>query len=154
MSVRDSFALVALFTLSCALAAASGGQSRAADQLSQPKPGLSSKDYGVNDTARPSDSVLMGEFIFRQRCAVCHSKKKGERLAYGPHLAGIYGREVGSTGWFRQSRALTEADFRWEDAKLDSFLRDPKKAIPGVKTDIVVRFKRSRTALIAYLKSL
>jgi cytochrome c len=169
MSVRVSFALVALFVFSLALAAAAVVQARAADQFSQAKPSdaqpsgdvaraakpaPSSKDYGVKDTAQPSDPVLMGGFIFRQRCAVCHSKKEGEKLAYGPHLAGIYGREVGSTGWFRQSSALTEADFRWDDAKLNSFLQDPKKAIPGVKTDIVVRFKRSRAALIAYLKSL
>lgn len=96
----------------------------------------------------------MGGFIFRQRCAVCHSKKEGKKLSYGPHLAGIYGREAGGTGWFRQSSALTNADFRWDEEKLDSFLQDPKKVVPGVKTDVVVRFKRSRTALIAYLKSL
>jgi cytochrome c len=169
MSVRFSFALVALSAFSLALAAAAGGHASAADQLAQAKPAdaqpadsaapaakpaPSPKDYGVTDTARPSDPVLMGGFIFRQRCAVCHSKKEGEKLAYGPHLAGIYGREVGSTGWFRQSNALTEAGFRWDEAKLDSFLQDPKKAIPGVKTHVVVRFKRSRTALIAYLKSL
>tara|TARA_B110000444_G_C18632169_1_gene497350 strand:- start:188 stop:694 length:507 start_codon:yes stop_codon:yes gene_type:complete len=166
-----SFALVALFAFSLALAAAAGGQARAANQLAQAKPAEtkpqpsgdadpvakpapSPKDYGVTDSARPSDLVLMGGFIFRQRCAVCHSKKEGVKLAYGPHLAGIYGRKVGTTDWFRQSSALKQADFRWDDAKLDSFLQDPKKAIPGVKTNVVVRFKRSRTALIAYLKSL
>ncbi len=166
MSIRISFALVVLFAFSLALAAAAGGQARADDQLAQAKPQTSGdaapaakpapspKDYGVTDTARPSDPVLMGGFIFRQRCALCHSKKEGVKLAYGPHLAGIYGREVGSTNWFRQSSALTEASFSWDEEKLDSFLQDPKKAVPGVKTDVVVRFKRSRTALIAYLKSL
>ena len=171
MSVRISFALVALFAFSLALAAAAGGQARAGVQLAQAKPvdakpqasgdaapaakpAPSLRDYGVTDTARPSDPVLMGGFIFRQRCAVCHSRKEGVKLAYGPHLAGIYGREVGSTNWFRQSSALTEASFSWDEDKLDDFLQDPKKTVPGVKTDVVVRFKRSRTALIAYLKSL
>jgi cytochrome c len=161
-----SFAIVALCAFSLALAAAAGGQARAEGQLAQAKPAEtepatpkakpapSPKDYGVKDAVRPSDPVKMGGFIYRQRCAVCHSRKEGGKLAYGPHLGGIYGREAGGTGWFRQSEALTNAGFSWDEAKLNSFLQDPKKAVPGVKTDVVVRFKRSRTALIAYLKSL
>ena len=42
----------------------------------------------------------------------------------------------------------------WDEKSLDALLRDPQKAMPGTKMETVVRFRRSRKALIAYLKTL
>lgn len=164
MPVRASLGIIALLAFGFALLAAASSAAYAADPPAPPaptagavmkaKPSPKPSDYGVKDTARPADPILMGEFIFRQRCAVCHAKTEGGKTAYGPHLDGISGRQAGATGWSNHSGALSGAGFAWTDDKLDAFLKDPKKTVPGIKTDVSVRFKRSRTALIAYLKSL
>lgn len=164
MPVRATLGIIALLAFGLALVAAGASAADAPAPTVAPAPAAGTaatarpspkpSDYGVKDTARPSDPVLMGGFIFRQRCSVCHAKAEGGKLAYGPHLGGISGRKAGSTGWSKHSVALAGADFVWTEDKLDAFLKDPRKTVPGMKTDVTVRFKRSRTALIAYLKTL
>lgn len=162
MQARVTIGILALLAFGLALVAAAGTSARADEAkpettTAKPAPPAnapSSRDYGIKDTARPSDPVAMGGFIFRQRCGVCHSKTTDGRTPYGPHLAGLMGREIGSTGWKKHSTAFKDADFVWDEAKLDRFLKDPKGTIPGARTDVAVRFKRARTALIAYLKTL
>ena len=64
------------------------------------------------------------------------------------------GRKAGETGWDKHTGALTDSEVVWDEAKLNELLQTPQAAVPGVNMDVIVRFKRSRTALIEYLKTL
>ncbi|MEQ9126379.1 MAG: cytochrome c family protein, partial [Alphaproteobacteria bacterium] len=96
----------------------------------------------------------MGAFVFSQRCSVCHAKTAAGQTKYGPHLEGIVGRKAGATGWDGHTDALEESEIVWDEATLDKLFEDPQSAMPGVQMDVVIRFKRSREALISYLKTL
>jgi cytochrome c len=93
-----------------------------------------------------------GERLFRQRCISCHALDPGPSRA-GPHLDGIIGRRAGSIGKARYSRALQESQIVWDEQLLDSFLANPRKAIPGTSMMIGVPNGEQRQAIITYLKS-
>jgi len=114
------------------------------------------RDYGVSEEDRrvSNDPMLVGAFVYNQRCSVCHSTTADGQQKYGPHLEGIIGRKAGATDWPKQTAALNASNVVWDEAALDALLKDPEKMMPGVQMDVVVRFKRARTALIHYLKSL
>lgn len=116
----------------------------------------SPRDYGVteNDRRVSRDPMLVGAFVYSQRCSVCHAKTADGQQKYGPHLEGIIGRKAGVTEWPRHTAALNASDVVWDEAALDALLQNPEKMMPGVQMDVVIRFKRSRAALIHYLKSL
>ncbi len=146
MTNRIAPPLLALAALSFAMTA---GVDARADADAKPS------DYGVTEAdRRDNDPIKMGAFVYGQRCAVCHARKSGEPAPYGPHLAGVVGRRAGVTGWPEHSDALKRSEIEWTEAALDRLLADPQKATPGINMDVIVRFKRSRTALIAYLKTL
>ncbi len=125
------------------------------DVLAQPD-SASPRDYGITEGARrdTSDPLVVGEFVFSQRCSTCHARTAGRDNVYGPHLSGIFGREVGATSWPKHSTALNGMDGTWTETSLEKLLRDPQGSFPGLNKNIQVRFKKSRTALIAYLKTL
>ena len=150
MATRNALFFIVTGALFLAMIAAVGAAARAED-----KSKTSARDYGVTDKALDySDPVELGAFIYRQRCSVCHARAEGGKTKYGPHLGGVFGREAGSTGWAKQSEALTESKVVWDEKTLAGLVSDPQDTVPGVNMNVIVRFKRSRTALIAYLKTL
>jgi len=62
--------------------------------------------------------------------------------------------KVGATSWPKHSTALNGIDGTWTETSLEKLLKDPQGSFPGLNKNIQVRFKKSRTALIAYLKTL
>ena len=117
---------------------------------------ITPRDYGVTEGQRrdAKDPIVVGAFVYSQRCAVCHSRKEGGLTKYGPHLEGIVGRKAAATNWPQHTDALKESDIVWDEGALKAMMRDPKKALPGMQMDVKIRFKRSRTALMEYLKTL
>lgn len=113
-------------------------------------------DYGVKKGAPRADAdpMLLGQFVYSQRCKVCHARKSDGQTKYGPHLEGIFGRKAAATPYGEHTPALETAGVVWDEKMLDALLRDPQKAVPGTKMETVVRFRRSRKALITYLKTL
>lgn len=109
--------------------------------------------YGAFATAAQAQEATEGERLFRQRCATCHAIEAGQNRA-GPHLDGVIGRRAGSVEGARYSRALQESDITWDEASLDSFLANPRKAVAGTTMMIGVPDADQRKAIIAYLKSL
>jgi cytochrome c len=93
-----------------------------------------------------------GERLFRQRCAACHALETGQSKA-GPHLDGIIGRKAGSVEGARYSRALQASQIVWDEATLDNFLANPRRAVAGTTMTIGVPNADQRKAIIAYLKS-
>ena len=95
--------------------------------------------------------VKKGKKAFNQ-CKSCHSIKKGKKSGLGPNLNGLFGRVSGTLEDFKYSKALKEAAITWDDEKLDTWLKNPKKMVKGTKMAIKVKKDSKRADLIAYLK--
>lgn len=74
--------------------------------------------------AAASGDVAAGSRVFAAQCVACHSDRPGIHKT-GPSLAGVYGRRAGSSD-FAHYQGLVGADFVWDDALLDAYLRQPK----------------------------
>ena len=55
---------------------------------------------------------------------------------------------------FHYSPGFAQADFVWDEAKLDAWLTNPQEVIPGVAMSYRQSKPESRAAVIAYLKEL
>jgi cytochrome c len=92
-----------------------------------------------------------GESEYRA-CAACHSIDKGGSNRVGPNLHGIVGRAVASAEGYGYSAALKAKGGVWDEAALDAFLTNPRKAVPGTKMAFPgLSDNARRKALIDYL---
>ncbi len=71
-----------------------------------------------------------GEAVFKRNCAICHSLDPGKNRV-GPSLAGVVGRHAGTVDDFSYSSANKTSGIVWTKAKLDEYLTDPQKMVPG-----------------------
>lgn len=102
------------------------------------------------DPAR-AQNVSRGEAIF-QRCAACHSVTRGQANGVGPNLHGIVGQPVASRPKFTYSKALSAAGGVWSRDRLDAFLKNPSKSVPGTRmTTGGLPSEQDRRDLIAFL---
>lgn len=92
-----------------------------------------------------------GERVFRRACAACHNFNPERRMP-GPHLVGIIGRRAGSVEGARYSRALSQADFVWDDAALTAYLTSPRTFLPGTTMVERLRNPDDLPPLLAYLR--
>jgi cytochrome c len=100
--------------------------------------------------AKPPD----GATLFKQQCATCHTTNLSDAVRQGPSLFGIVGKSAGKTDGFRYSAGFTNAEFVWDDAKLDAYLANPQAIVPGSNMAYRQPKAETRTAIIAYLKEL
>ncbi|MEZ5900338.1 MAG: c-type cytochrome [Hyphomicrobiaceae bacterium] len=105
----------------------------------------------VSET-RAADEVD-GETAFNNACRTCHSVKKDDNRL-GPNLHGIVGRKAGAAEGFSYSGALRDGSFSWDEEKLDAFIANPDKAVPGntMKPFSGVADEATRNAIINFLK--
>lgn len=96
-----------------------------------------------------------GESFFAKKCAICHTHEDGGANKTGPNLWGVVNRVHGSHAGFNYSKAMAADGGEWGYDELNSFLYNPKKAVPGtimafagIKKDV------ERANVIAYLRSL
>ena len=68
--------------------------------------------------AKPPD----GTTLFKQQCATCHTINPADAVRQGPSLSGIVGRPAGKADGFRYSAGFTDANFVWDDTRLDAYL--------------------------------
>jgi cytochrome c len=71
-----------------------------------------------------------GQLLFNNACRTCHTTNKGDNRL-GPNLYKIVGRKAGSLPNYRYSSAMKDADFVWDEVKLDRFIENPDAVIPG-----------------------
>lgn len=99
------------------------------------------------------DSVA-GSGLFAEQCASCHSVTKGDN-GTGPALAGMAGKPAGEVAGFSYSPAMKSSGKLWDDATLNLYLTNPKRAVPGTKMALGgIADPDDRANLIAYLKTL
>jgi cytochrome c len=92
-----------------------------------------------------------------KKCVACHSLKDAANKT-GPSLVGVFGRAVASVEGYKYSAgmiAYAQSAGAWDDAKIDAYLANPKKLVPGGKMALAaIKKPEERANLIAYLKSL
>ena len=100
------------------------------------------------------DEAAEGGKIFRRVCFMCHTAEAGKNKI-GPSLFGVVGRKAGSVPGFAYSEAMKSSGIPWDDEKIDQYIADPKKLVPGNKMAFVgVKKPEERKEVIAYLKTL
>lgn len=77
-----------------------------------------------------TEAVASGQLLFNNACRTCHTTKKGDNRL-GPNLYKIVGRKAGSLPNYSYSSAMKDADFVWDEAKLDRFIENPDAVVPG-----------------------
>ena len=103
--------------------------------------------------AQAEGDPVKGATAFRQ-CVVCHALEAG-RHETGPSLAGIYERKAGKAeGFDRYSEPLAKATFDWTPERLDAWLANPSRMLPGSRMTWSVPDAAARADIIAYLKVL
>lgn len=89
-----------------------------------------------------------------KKCVACHTFDQGGPNRVGPNLHNVVGRDIGSVEGYAYSGPLKAAPGTWTVETLDSYLSDPRAAIPGNKMAFAgVKSAEERAALIAYLRS-
>ena len=88
------------------------------------------------------------------KCVACHTIDKGGRNGVGPNMHGVVGRAVASVEGFSYSAAMKAKGGVWDEAALDAYLENPRKAVVGTKMSFAgLSNADERKALIEYLKA-
>ena len=118
------------------------------------------KVASAQPAAAPSDAgaelVAAGARVYR-KCKSCHQIGDGAQNRTGPHLNGLFGREMGSVDGFGYSRVFQSAQEEgrvWDEAELAAFLAQPKAYMNGTKMAFSgLKKAEDLDAVIAYIKS-
>lgn len=114
-------------------------------------PAADAQQVLTRDALSRADYVV-GRRAFQMRCSACHTLADGGSDLTGPNLWGVSGSKAGSRGSFKYSPALSAADITWSADRLDRFLADPVKDIPGTSMAIPEGVPNpDRLALIAFM---
>ena len=110
---------------------------------------------GGGSAAADDTLIAKGKALFVV-CKSCHATNVTPTIKIGPSLKGILNRDVASITTFSYSTAMNEvAVFKWDETKLDAWLQNPQKVVPGNMMSFAGLKKPSqREAIIAYLKTL
>jgi cytochrome c len=89
-----------------------------------------------------------------QVCTTCHSFDQGQDRI-GPSLWGVVGRPVASRKTFTYSSAFAAQTGAWTYDRLDNYLTNPAKAVPGNKMGFAgLHRAEDRANVIAFLSTL
>jgi cytochrome c len=103
--------------------------------------------------AQLNGAQLNGERLFLQ-CRSCHSLNTNQAGKVGPALGGMFTRPVASAAGFAYSPGLKAFSGTWSDARLDAYLTNPARIVPGNKMAFAgMPDAARRAALIAYLRA-
>jgi cytochrome c len=73
-----------------------------------------------------------GAAVFATQCSECHSVKEGKDRK-GPSLFAVLNRKSASNGGFAYSDAMKQSGIVWTPERLQAYITNPKKAVPGGK---------------------
>ena len=140
-------ALLPLAVPALCLAACSGGGGANADLTPAGKKLLASlpAPYRTADVAH-------GKEVFNL-CRSCHTIVPGVASSTGPNLHEAWGAKAGQRPGFSYSDALKATGWTWDAARLDHWITDPQKAVPGTKMTFTgLSDPADRRDVIAYLR--
>ncbi len=104
--------------------------------------------------ANAAGNAGRGAALFN-RCYICHSNTKGAANRMGPNLYGVVGRKAGTCPGYAYSSAMKNAGFVWAVPKLDAYLADPQKVVPGNSMPLAgIADAGQRADIVAYLATL
>jgi cytochrome c len=106
----------------------------------------------TSNAANAADAVR-GETRFKAVCSTCHAVDPAQKKM-AAHLKGIVGRKAASVEGANYSAAMKASGWTWDKAHLDTYLNDPRKALPGTSMMIGVSNATDRADIIAYLETL
>jgi cytochrome c len=90
-----------------------------------------------------------------QVCTACHTFDQGGQDRVGPSLWGVVGRDVAARKTFTYSSAFAAQTGNWTYDRLDRWLTNPAKAVPGTKMAFAgLRKDEDRANVIAFLSTL
>lgn len=121
---------IAIFSLACALTAATG-------------------EGDAVPSASLEARIAEGEKLYARLCGACHSL---DHNRVGPKHKQIFGAKAGSVPDYRYSRALQNLDVIWDEDTLDQWLQNPPRFARGTSMGFSVRDAQDRALIIAYLK--
>ena len=101
-------------------------------------------------TAKPPD----GAALFKQQCATCHTTNLSDPQRQGPSLFKVMGRQAGKLDGFHYSAGFAQANFAWDEARLDAWLTNPQAVIPSAVMAYRQPKPETHAAIIAYLREL
>jgi cytochrome c len=105
----------------------------------------------ANEDTPVAAAAISGEASFK-KCVACHKLEKGAANGVGPNLHGIVGRGIASAEGFSYSAAMKAKGGVWDEATLDAYIENPRKAITGTKMAFAgISNAEERKALIAYI---
>ena len=107
----------------------------------------------LTSNAAIAADAARGETRFRALCGTCHAVDPSQKKM-AAHLKGIVGRKAASVEGANYSAALKASGWTWDKAKLEAYLADPRKALPGTTMMIGVSNAADRADIIAYLETL
>ena len=85
-------------------------------------------------------------------CSTCHTLADGAPNMTGPNLHGVFGRKAGTLAGYAYSDPMKATGWTWDAAHVDTWIADPKVAIPGTKMVFVgLKDPKDRVDVIAYL---
>jgi cytochrome c len=106
----------------------------------------------TSNAANAADAVR-GETRFRALCSTCHAVDPAQKKM-SAHLKGIVGRKAAAVEGANYSAAMKASGWTWDKARLEAYLADPRKAMPGTTMMIGVSNATDRADIIAYLETL
>jgi len=129
--------------------------SPSASQPATPAPAMSDEDAKKAQAALPAPyntaDLANGESKFAL-CQTCHTVVEGAPNMTGPNLHGVFGRKAASVPGFTYSDVLKASGWTWDAARIDTWITDPKVALPGTKMTFAgLKDPKDRTDTIAYL---
>lgn len=96
-------------------------------------------------------TVQRGRALYESRCTACHAVDSNRT---GPAHRGVVGRRAGSAADYAYSDELASSSVIWTPKRLNEWLADPEKVIPGQRMGFQIDSRRERADLIAYLQTL
>ncbi|GLK74802.1 hypothetical protein GCM10008171_00540 [Methylopila jiangsuensis] len=98
-----------------------------------------------------SADLAAGEKAVGEKCAVCHTLKKGEAASAGPNLYGVVGLKHGHQEGFEYSDALKAKPGDWTFDQLDLWLTNADAYAPGTMMFMEIEDAQERANIIAFL---
>jgi len=106
---------------------------------------------GLATSAQAQDAAA-GEKVFLV-CRACHEIGPNAKIAVGPVLNGVVGRQAGTFPGYNYSAANKDSGIVWTPEVLDKYLTNPQAVVPHTKMIFPgLKDDQKRKDVIAYLE--